>query len=240
MTAPDFTLDGFLGGLIEVRQPKQGFRAGHDTVLLAAAIPARAGEHVLELGSGAGVGSLCLAARVECEITGVELDAALVALANENAKANGYAERVKFVAGDARSFFGGPYDRGFFNPPFHHASGDVSPNPARDAATRDSGDALHQWTANALRQVHKGGTVTLIVRADRVPELVAAFPRAGLSVLPLRRRADESPKRAVVRLEKGSTAPMREAKGLVLHETDGTPTSAAEAVLRHAAALDWE
>jgi hypothetical protein len=56
----DNTLDGFLGGRLSIAQPRRGFRAGHDTVLLAASIPAPAGSHVLELGSGAGVASLCL------------------------------------------------------------------------------------------------------------------------------------------------------------------------------------
>ena len=60
----DYTLDGFLGGRLTIAQPKDGFRAGHDAVLLAAAVPARTGETILELGSGSGIASLCLAARV--------------------------------------------------------------------------------------------------------------------------------------------------------------------------------
>ena len=31
----DNTLDGFLGGRLFIAQPRRGFRAGHDTVLLA-------------------------------------------------------------------------------------------------------------------------------------------------------------------------------------------------------------
>ena len=46
----DFTEDKFLGGRISIKQPKQGFRAGHDSVLLAAAVPANSGERILELG----------------------------------------------------------------------------------------------------------------------------------------------------------------------------------------------
>ncbi len=63
MSAEGVTLDRFLGGRITAAQPGSGFRAGHDTVLLAAAVPAENDSVVLELGSGAGIASLCLSAR---------------------------------------------------------------------------------------------------------------------------------------------------------------------------------
>jgi tRNA1Val (adenine37-N6)-methyltransferase len=37
------TEDGFLGGRLKVLQPEKGFRAGIDSVLLAATIPVRRG-----------------------------------------------------------------------------------------------------------------------------------------------------------------------------------------------------
>ncbi len=44
--------DKFLNGRVIVRQPEQGFRAGLDAVMLAAAVPD--GANALELGAGAG------------------------------------------------------------------------------------------------------------------------------------------------------------------------------------------
>jgi tRNA1(Val) A37 N6-methylase TrmN6 len=58
------TTDDFLGGRIAVIQPKAGHRAGSDAVFLAAAVPAREGMHVLDVGAGVGVAGLCLLARV--------------------------------------------------------------------------------------------------------------------------------------------------------------------------------
>jgi hypothetical protein len=60
----ELTTDAFLGGRLTVRQPRAGYRAGVDPVLLAAAVPARAGEAVLDLGAGPGWRSLCLGRRV--------------------------------------------------------------------------------------------------------------------------------------------------------------------------------
>ena len=55
------TEDRLLGGRVTLLQPQGGLRAGHDAVLLAAAVPARPGDRVLELGCGSGAAFLCLA-----------------------------------------------------------------------------------------------------------------------------------------------------------------------------------
>ena len=48
MHEADATLDGFLGGRLLVRQPRHGFRSGTEALLLAGAVPARAGESALD------------------------------------------------------------------------------------------------------------------------------------------------------------------------------------------------
>ena len=238
MSEEDCTLDGFLGSRLLIAQPRKGFRAGHDSVLLAAAVPAQAGSHVLELGAGVGVASLCLGARVPgVEILGVEIDAGLVRLAEANAARNAMAGRVRFEVRDAADASGEAVDHVFFNPPFHPGTGEPSPHAARDRAMREGGDAIAEWTRAALALTRQGGTVTAILRADRVPDLLAASGVHSGVVFPLFPRASEAPKRAIVQLTKGGIGPARTAMGLILHETDGANTQAAEAILRHGAAL---
>src|SRR5712671_2631554 len=87
-----------LGGRLVYRQPVSGFRSGIEPILLAASIPARAGEHVLEAGTGAGAALLCLTARVPgVHATGVEMDMTMAELAAANAKANGFSD-INIVA----------------------------------------------------------------------------------------------------------------------------------------------
>ncbi|MFZ8943107.1 MAG: methyltransferase, partial [Gemmobacter sp.] len=94
--APDeLTRDGFLGGRVTIMQPRAGFRSSTDAVFLAAAVPARPGESVLELGCGAGAAILCLGARVAgLSLAGLELQPGYAALAARNAEANGRALQV--------------------------------------------------------------------------------------------------------------------------------------------------
>ena len=92
------TEDRFLDGRVIVLQPTNGFRAGLDAVMLAASVPAKTGDDVLELGAGAGTASLCLSKRVsDISIIGVEIDPTLAALANTRSPR--YANRALIPIG---------------------------------------------------------------------------------------------------------------------------------------------
>ena len=60
----EITEGTLLGGRVRYAQLGAGFRSGIEPVLLAATIPARCGQVVIEGGSGVGAGLLCLHARV--------------------------------------------------------------------------------------------------------------------------------------------------------------------------------
>jgi tRNA1(Val) A37 N6-methylase TrmN6 len=203
--------------------------------MLAGAVPARAGDEVLELGSGAGTASLCLAARVPgVRVTGAEIETSLVTLANGNATANGMGDRVVFVAVDALelpSDMKRDYGHVFCNPPFHSADGEDSPDAERARALQDGGE-LAAWLDTGVRRTAPGGTFTCILRADRMGEALAALPATGVRIFPLWPRASEDAKRIVIQLNKGSRAPLALEHGLVLHKADGVYTEEADAVLR--------
>ncbi|HSC19785.1 MAG TPA: methyltransferase [Rhizomicrobium sp.] len=235
------TEDGFLGGRLRVRQFARGFRSGLDTVILAAAVPARSDDTVLELGSGAGVASLCLAARVpDCTVAGVEIDADLVVLANNSAAANGISERVRFVQGDVLNLpreLRAEFDHVLCNPPFHNPEGEASPNVRRALALQDSGK-LQEWIRTAMKRTASNGTFTVIVRADRLTQVLDALPDDGVIVFPLWPKRDLPAKRVLIQLRCGSGARFALLPGLVLHESDGRYTREADAILRGEAALE--
>jgi tRNA1(Val) A37 N6-methylase TrmN6 len=234
------TSDGFLGGQITLLQPARGFRAGLDAVLLAAAIPARSGSEVLDLGSGVGTAALCLAARVKgCGITGVEIDSKLVDLALRNATANGVADRVTFVEDDVfamRPALRHQFDHVMCNPPFHAEDGVPSPDAARERALR-GGRRLRDWFDVGLKRTAARGTFSAIVRADRLKEVIAHLPEAGVCVFPLWPKPVEPAKRVIVQVRPGRRSQSVILPGLVLHDDSGKYTPEADAVLRGEHAL---
>ena len=238
--APEITEDRFLGGRLIVRQFRDGFRAGLDAVMLAAAVPAQAGDDVLELGSGAGTASLCLATQVPgANVTGAEIDADLVALANGNAAANHLGDRAQFVAADVfdlPSELRRDYGHVLCNPPFHTQDGERSPDAVRARATHDEG-SLPAWLQLGVKRTAPNGTFTCILRADRLGEALAGLPATGIRIQPLHPHADAPAKRVVVQVRKGSRAPLAMLPGLVLHEAGGAYTPQADAILRGDAVL---
>jgi tRNA1(Val) A37 N6-methylase TrmN6 len=239
------TEDFFLDGRVRLRQPRDGYRAAIDPVFLAAAIPAKAGEAVLDIGCGAGAAALCLAARVTgCRVTGIEADRALVRLAADNAAHNGLSGRVMILAGDLtrppQRLEPDSFAHVMANPPYLPA-GSVTPSPlqAKARATIEGEADLAAWLRFALVMTRGKGTITFIHRADRLEQLLALLSgRAGdITVFPLWSGAGKDAKRVIVRARKGIASPTRLASGLVLHEADGRYTEAADSVLRHGAPL---
>jgi tRNA1Val (adenine37-N6)-methyltransferase len=235
------TQDRFLGGRLGVRQPESGFRSGLDAVMLAAAVPARAGDNILELGSGAGVASLCLASRVAgCDVIGVEIDTALVELANANARENTLAAR--FVAGDVfdlPSELRRDFTHVLCNPPFHGDAGETSPDESRARALQDNG-RLADWLTTGLKRTVSNGTFTAIVRADRMGEALQVLPQTGLSIFPLWPKPGVPARRVIMTVRKDSRAPQALLPGLVLHESNGAYSEKADAILRDGKALDLD
>jgi tRNA1(Val) A37 N6-methylase TrmN6 len=244
----ELTTDAFLGGRLTVRQPKSGYRAGVDPVLLAAAVPAKPGEAVLELGLGAGVAALCLGRRVPgVALAGIERQAGYAALARENAAANAIA--IEVVEGDlarmpdalrARSF-----DHVMANPPyFRRETGTRAGDAGREAALAEA-TPLADWIEAGMRRLRPGGRLTVVQRADRLADLLAAFGgrRASVAVRPLAPREGREATLVLLAAVKGGRAPFRLLAPLVLHDgaahlRDGEDYAApVRAVLRDGAPL---
>ncbi len=243
--ALELTEDHLLGGRVRFRQPAQGDRAAIDPVLLAAAVPAQAGDLVLDAGCGSGAASLCLAARVPaCRIVALELQPELRRLASDNARRNGLEPRVETVEGDLGRppphVAGLGFDQVMTNPPhLTAAAATASPVAARARAHVEQLD-LAGWLAGCLRLLRPGGGLTLIHRADRLADVLAALrgPLGELVIFPLWPRPGGRPaKRILVQGRKGSRGPLVLAPGLVLHQSDGSFSAGAEAILRRGEAL---
>lgn len=237
--------DGLLDGRLRLRQPLTGYRAGSDAVFLAAAVPARPAEHVLDAGCGVGAVAACLAHRVDrVRVTGIELQPMLADLARENAARNGLGDRIAIETGDiARPpvpVAAEAFDHVACNPPFYEAGrAQAARDPGKTAAHIEGAADLAAWLRFCLAQLRPGGTLTVIHRTARLAELLAGLAdRAGdVIVFPLWPGADRPAKRVLVQAIKGGRGPSLLSPGLVLHGPDGRYTPAADDILRHGASL---
>ncbi|MGE0725402.1 MAG: tRNA1(Val) (adenine(37)-N6)-methyltransferase [Alphaproteobacteria bacterium] len=239
------TDDTLLDGRVRLTQPRTGYRVAIDPLFLAAAVPAAAGDLVLDVGMGVGAAALCLAARVPgCRVVGLEVQREIAQIASRNIDANGVADRVSVVIGDlARPpprLAPGSFAHVMANPPYMDpARADAPPDPSKAAATVEGTADLAAWLRFMLLMVRAGGTVTLIHRADRLDAIVAlaANRLGGLTVLPLWPGAGKPAARVLVQGRRDSAAPFRLLPGIVLHPPEGGYTEAAEAILRGGGAV---
>jgi tRNA1(Val) A37 N6-methylase TrmN6 len=242
------TEDAILGGRLRIRQPARGYRVNVDTLLLAAAVEAPAEARLAEAGCGVGAALLAVALRAgEARLLGIERDANMAALARENVALNAMGQRVEIVTGDAleRSAnwraTGGVFDGVFFNPPFDQEGEGRAPAEARRHA-HIAEAPIDVWVAALADRLRGGAALTLIHRAAKLPEILAALAGrlGGTEFIPIHPRAGEPAKRILLRARKGSRARLRILPGLTLHDaSDAKYTPEVEAVLRGEALIGW-
>ncbi len=248
------TRDAFLGGRVTALQPAEGHhRSGLDAVLLASLFGAETAGPVVDLGAGAGVAGMALAARAPLSsVTLAEREADLVAAATEAVALPGnagFAARVLPVAVDildpavrvAAGLLPSSFAHALMNPPFHdEASVRASPKAERARAHVLGESGLDGWFRAAAALVRPGGTLGVILPAARLGDLLEGFSGrfGGVALVPVQPRRDAPAIRILARAIKGSRAPLGLLPALVLHEDDGSAfTPALGAVLGDGASL---
>ena len=241
------TQDAFLGGRLLLWQPEEGYRAGVDPVLLAAACPARRGESVLELGCGVGAASLCLGARVPgLRLVGVERQPRMAELARRNAQET--QTEIEFLTADLADLPADLRQRSFdhviANPPYFLRTESLASDHAAREAAMGEDTPLNVWLSVAARRLVPRGWLTVIHRPDRLGDLLSGLGTLGsIHIQPLVPRAGRDAALILVRARKGGRAPLRLHAPVVLHAgpthlRDGEDyTPEIHAVLRDAAPL---
>lgn len=239
------TLDTILNGQIQLHQPATGYRVAIDPIFLAAAIDISPGDEVLDVGTGVGAASLCLAHRVPfAKITGLEVQLDYVRLASENIRLNRMSDRIQVLNGDLLRppprLAAGTFSHVMTNPPYYEAEANTAPpNAGKAMAHVQTGVTMAQWVHFCLLMLRPKGTLSMIYRADGLGEVLSLLQgKVGdIALFPLWAGLDKPAKRVILQGRKGTQGSLRLHPGLMLHEPGGRYTIAAEDILRNGKAL---
>ena len=227
------TTDTFFDGALSVMQSRAGYRFSIDAILLASALEPKAGQTVVDLGTGCGIIPMILAYRhPDIRLYGVEIQRDLVELARANAAQNRMTDRIHIVPADIRQLttgqVDGPVDLVVCNPPYHRSrSGRLNPNPQRAIARHEIHLNLEQLLTSVRRILRTGGRFATIFPAERMVDLFSGMRSEGIEPKRMRSIYSRRTEGAKLILSQGV---MRGNPGLtvdpplVIYKDDGTYT----------------
>ncbi|MBN1271510.1 MAG: methyltransferase [Candidatus Aminicenantes bacterium] len=180
----DESLDTFYRGRILVLQKKRGYRFSIDAPLLANFIRTGPGDELLEMGAGSGIISLLLSIKPFRHITAVEIQPALVNMAERSIRLNGLENRITLLQADLRLFNPGKkFDVVFSNPPY------IAGNRGRLSRDEEKSIAKHELKCNIFDIMRRTGDLLMangksffIFPAHRRKDFTKAVHLAGLHI----------------------------------------------------------
>lgn len=145
---------------------------------------------ILDVGTGSGALAVALAyERPEWQVTAFDISVAALAVAAENSRGNGVAERITFIEGDLAALPDGPFDLIVANPPYIPAADlaglmpdvrDFEPRLALDGGV-DGLDAYRALAGQAARVLANGGWLLVEVGIGQAAAVQELFGQAGLA-----------------------------------------------------------
>ena len=245
----EITKDSFLGGGIKIWQPKKGYRAGIDPILLAASVNVSAGQKVLDLGCGVGTASFAIGYRVKnVELYGIEIQKVFADLADLNSKENGIEFQVECnnISNLSSNITSKNFDHVIANPPYFDRKSSVRGiNVSKEKSFGDT-RPISEWLKVAAKRAKPKGFVHFIVRSDRLMEIFTNMPNSlgSLVITPVISRKNENAKLTILHAKKNGRAGFIISSPIVLHplESDSREkyVPEVEKVFRNGASLiNW-
>ena len=172
------TLDTLFEGNLKIIQSKEGYRFSIDALLLAHFCSPRPKDRIMDLGTGCGIIPLILAHRMNgIEITGVELQPPLAALAKRNVALNGFSRRIQILEADLKEIRSAETQEAFdlvlSNPPYYEVgTGRMNPQPEKAGARHEVYAKLEDLILTASHLLPGKGRLAMIYPASRASVLI--------------------------------------------------------------------
>ena len=237
----DTSLDNFLDGRLKIYQPKKGFRAGIDSVLLASSVQVDQNFNILDVGCGAGVISYCIAYRCEgLKITGLEKNKDYYNLAMKSKKINKIKSKINFINADFINVKNNQYDVIVSNPPwFKEKTTYMSSNNLINDSKVES-LSVDTWINNVSKNLKNSGKYYTIFPYSRINELLKSLKKyfTNVNVYPISSFSNNPPDRAIVIAHNSTKAlEFRESQKIVIHNDNNTFKESINSILREGSSL---
>lgn len=244
------THDKFLNGSITIEQLSDGGRSGSDTILLAASIPAKPGEVILEIGTGNGTGTIALAKQIaDLKIIAIDIDQINLNIAKRNVILNKLSKNIEMLNEDIikknlsfcfKNKLIKSFDHIFMNPPYYDAKKIILPTSDHNKVAKSFDyNLMDSWLDVSLRLIKQKGTITIINKVSNLDIIIRKLTRYGsLIILPLVANNKKETDRIIVNFKMGSKSNTRILNSIILHTDLGKYSDDVENVLRGRARID--
>lgn len=167
-------------------QKTDGFCFGMDAVLLSGFAVVKAGEKVLDLGTGTGIIPILLEAKTEGEhFSALEIQEEVADMARRSVLLNGLEHKISIVNGDikeaSRIFGGASFDVVTSNPPYMtDTHGLKNPHLPKAIARHEVMCTLDDICREAAKVLKPGGRFYMVHRPHRLAEIVRTLSKYRL------------------------------------------------------------
>lgn len=211
---------------LKIIQNKNYYTFTSDSVILANFINLKKDDFAIEIGTGCGVISVLLSAKVDFKkIVAFELQDKMAHLAEKNVLLNDLQDKIQIISDDAKNFkdyIDGYADVVFSNPPYMHESS-LNKNDVKSIARHDSTLPLADLCKIACQMLKFGGKFYMTFPASRCAEAIHTLIENGLE--PKRMFFTENNKREikliVIEAVKGARHGVKVLPNLVTNDIDG-------------------
>ena len=238
------TEDTLYQGRVKLFQPEKGFRAGTDSLMLSAALQERPGGEALEIGCGCGGALMTAAYRLaSMNVTGLDIDAGMTALARQSITANAFSDRVRVETGNAADWVRdkeNKFDLVFANPPYFEP-GRISAPGAEKAAAYLESLSLDGWIKAMSFAAKPRAPIIIIHRAAELARILSVLDRltGEITVLPIASKQGEEARRILVRGRKGLKRGQVHLLAPLITHTAGGEASEGLDRIRRGEAIQW-
>lgn len=217
----------------EIIQDPGRFCFGMDAVLLSGFAKVKAGERVLDLGTGTGILPLLLEAKSEgAHFTGLEIQEDSADMARRSVGHNGLSDKIEIVTGDikeAASIFGGAsFEVVTVNPPYMAgAHGLKNPTEAKSIARHEILCTLDHVLEQSAKVLKQKGRFYMVHRPSRLVEIIRGMSSYGIEPKGLRfvhPRISKEPNMVLIEGVRGGGKQMKVAPPLIVFDKEGNYT----------------